>query len=273
MLVRDLMHRDLVSCSPETRLGDAASLLVRHRVHALVVADSDGRPLGVLSDTDLLAGEWLSTDAEGLEVMLGMTAGELMTAPPETIDAGAPAGEAAARLRRGRILRLLVTEEGRPAGVISVSDLVASLARAATERRCVADVMSRGIVVCPPDTPVFAAARSMTERRSRSLVVVDSGGRPLGVVTGFDLLALYEPGAAETTVAELMQPPLTIGPDASLRDAADLMLRHETHRLVVVDPERPNAMPLGLVSTSDLVAEMAEPGSVWRDAAARRESP
>lgn len=95
MLVRDLMHRGLVTCPPETRLGDAASLLVRHRVHALVVADSEGRPLGVLSDTDLLAGEWLSTDGEGLAVMLGMTAGELMTAPPETIDVDAPAGEAA----------------------------------------------------------------------------------------------------------------------------------------------------------------------------------
>ena len=106
----------------------------------------------------------------------------------------------------------------------------------------------------------------MTERRSRSLVVVDPAGRPVGVVTGSDLLALYRPGEAATTVAELMQPLLTIGPDASLREAADLMLRHETHRLVVVDPERPDGMPLGLVSTSDLVAEMAEPGSVWRDA-------
>ena len=267
MLVRDLMHRGLVTCPPETRLGDAASLLVRHRIHAVVVADSEGRPIGVLSDTDLLVGEWLSTDAAGLEVMLGMTAGELMTARPETIDDDAPASEAASRLRRGHILRLLVTEGGHPVGVISVSDLVASLAHASTERRCVADVMSRGIVVCAPDTPVSPAARTMTERRSRSIVVVDPVGRPVGVVTGFDLLALYQPGSDATTVAELMQPPLTIGPDASLREAADLMLKHETHGLVVVDPERPQTMPLGVVSTSDLVAEMAEPGSVWQDAA------
>lgn len=152
--------------------------------------------------------------------------------------------------------------------MISVSDLVASLAHASTERRCVADVMSRGIVVCAPDTPVSAAARAMTERRSRSLIVVDPASRPLGVVTGFDLLALYQPGADAATVGELMQPPLTIGPDASLREAADLMLRHETHRLVVADPEQPEAMPLGLVSTSDIVAETAEPGSVWQQATA-----
>ncbi|MGH3006065.1 MAG: CBS domain-containing protein [Gaiellaceae bacterium] len=105
----------------------------------------------------------------------------------------------------------------------------------------------------------------MTERRSRSLIVVEPRGKPAGVVTGLDLLALYEEGAPAETVVDLMQLPLTIEPDASLREAADLMLRHETHRLVVVDPTEPDKMPLGLVSTSDIVGEMAEPGSVWRD--------
>jgi len=42
------------------------------------------------------------------------------------------------------------------------------------------------------------------------------------------------------------------------------MLEHEIHRLVVVDPAAPDAVPLGVVATTDIVAEMAEPGSVWR---------
>jgi len=263
-LARDLMHSGLITCPPEISIGQAAALLARHRVHALIVAAEGGEPLGVVSDTDLLAGEWLSTDTEGLEVMLAMTAGELMTAPVVTIPADATASEAAARLKTERISRLVVVQDGRAIGIVTVSNLVANLARASTERRCVADVMSRGIVVCLADTTVPAAARAMSERRSRSLVVVDANGKPLGVVTGFDLLALYEPGGAAETVADLMRPPLTIAPGASLRDAADLMLRHEVHRLVVVDPANPDRMPLGLVSTSDIVAEMAAPGSLWQ---------
>ena len=61
-----------------------------------------------------------------------------------------------------------------------------------------------------------------------------------------------------------MHAPITIGPGATLREAADLMLEHEIHRLVVVDPAAPDAVPLGVVATTDIVAEMAEPGSVWR---------
>ena len=36
-----------------------------------------------------------------------------------------------------------------------------------------------------------------------------------------------------------------------------------SHRLLVVDPEDANAMPLGVISTADIVAAMAAPGSVW----------
>jgi CBS domain-containing protein len=264
MVVRDLMHRGLYTCPPETRLGDAARLLVEHHVHAVVVADEGGEPLGVLSDTDLLTGEWLGTDEESLAVMQELTAGELMTSPAATIDADTPAADAAARLRREHVSRLVVTEAGRPVGVIAVSDLVGSLATPSGRREAVADVMSWGIVTCLPETPLPAAARAMQERRSRSVLVVDRSGAPLGIVTGHDLLAIYENGASDATVADLMHPPLTIGPGASLREAADQMLRHEVHRLIVVADDDQAQMPLGLISTSDIVVEMAAAESVWQ---------
>jgi CBS domain-containing protein len=49
-----------------------------------------------------------------------------------------------------------------------------------------------------------------------------------------------------------------------LREAADQMLRHEVHRLLVVAPDDPAQVPLGLISTSDIVGEMAAPESVWQ---------
>jgi CBS domain-containing protein len=57
---------------------------------------------------------------------------------------------------------------------------------------------------------------------------------------------------------------LTINADASLREAADLMIKHHHHRLVVVDPAEPEAMPAGINSTFDNVSEMAQPHSVWQ---------
>lgn len=262
--VRDLMRKTLLTCPMTTTLGQAATLLARHRIHALIVTDELTHPVGLLSEVDLLAGEWLAGDAEGLKVMRTMTAGQMMSKPLATIDAEAPAAEAATRMKREQIHRLIVTENEAAVGVISVSDLVGSLARASLDRRTVGEVMSRGIVVCLEATPIHSAARAMTERRSRSIIVVDAQGCSKGVVTGFDLLSIVEIGDGTRTVAQVMHPPLTIAPSASLREAADEMIRGHVHRLVVIDPANPNGMPLGLISTSDIVAEMAEPGSVWQ---------
>jgi CBS domain-containing protein len=124
--------------------------------------------------------------------------------------------------------------------------------------------MSYGVVVCREDTAAVQAARTMTERRTRSLVVVAPDGRPLGVVTGIDLIGLAGADAGERRVSELMHAPLTIESGATLREAADRMLHDEVHRLIVVDPAAPDSVPLGAISTTDIVAEMAQPGSVWR---------
>ena len=264
MVVRDLMHRGLHTCPPETRLAAVARLFVEHGVHALIVTDNAGEPAGVLSDYDLLAGEWLATDEQSFKTMQELTAGEMMTTPLQTIEADTPAAEAASRLRLEHLARLVVTEVGRPVGIIAVSDLVRNLVTPRASRETVADVMSWGIVTCRPETPLPAVARAMDERRARSVVVLDPGGSPLGVLTGHDLLSVYETGMQDSTAADLMHEALTIRPDASLSEAADKMVRHEVHRLVVVEGDDRAQVPLGVISTSDIVAEMAAPESVWR---------
>ncbi len=265
-LVRDLMHPGLITCQLSASLGQVATLLTQHHVHALVIVDRDGRPLGILSDFDLLAGEWLSANLESLTAMRKMTAGELMTQPINAVEADVPARDAAHRMRTEEINRLLVTEHGKPVGVISISDMVAHLARTIPARRdTVADVMSDAMLVCRDQTPVTAAARAMTEAHYRSVLVVNAVGRSLGVVSGADLLsACEESDCRDLVVSQVMHPALTIHMNASLREAADMMIRHHHHRLIVIDPHSPEAMPLGIISSYDIVAEMARPGSVWQ---------
>ncbi len=265
-LVRELMHPGMITCKPDTPLGQVAVLLDHHHVHALIVADRDGRPLGVITDFDLLAAEWLSTDQESLDAMRRMTAGELMTFPIDTIDGRAEVCDAAARMRHDGISRLLVEEQGKPVGVISVSDFVASLVEArAIERRTVADVMSRAMLVCRENTPIAYVARAMTDASYRSVLVVTPSGRPVGVVSGADLLPFCgDEDAYKSTAAQVMHEILTIAPTASLREASDKMIDQHHHRLVVVDEQQPESIPLGVISTYDIVGMMAQPGSVWR---------
>jgi len=260
------MHPGVITCRADATLGQVAVMLTQHHVHALVVSDRDGRPLGIISDFDLLAGEWLSADPESLEAMRTMTAGELMSTPIDAVEADTPFNEAARRMREEQVHRLLVLEAGNPVGVISISDFVAGLAAGSPSRReTVGDVMSDAMLTCRDKTPVVAVARAMTDSSYRSVLVVNARGRPLGVVSGMDLLAFCEQDECEdVTVAEVMHPALTIHMSASLREAADKMIKHHHHRLVVVDPDEPEAVPLGIISSFDIVAEMSRPGSVWQ---------
>lgn len=265
-LVRDIMHPGLITCPPHATLGEVAVLLNRHHVHALIVADREGHTLGVLSDFDLLAGEWLSSDTESLTVMRKLTAADLMSSPVLTVESNVPLFEAVQMLIQKDISRLIVTEAGKPVGIISVSDFVASLAREESPRReTVGDVMSDAILVCRDQTPLRSAARTMTEAGWRSVLVVDSKGKPLGVVSGRGLLSYVKENMNESLlVRDVMHAPLTIDINASLREAADKMIQHHHHRLVVVDDSDPQAFPLGIISSFDIVAQMAQPGSVWQ---------
>jgi CBS domain-containing protein len=265
-LVRNLMHPGLLTCQPDATLGQVSALLTQYHVHALVVADPAGHPIGIISDYDLLAGEWLSADPQSLVTMRALTAGELMSSPIDTIEASMSLGMAAQLLIVKDINRLLVTDNGIPVGVISTSDFVSSLATGDQPlRETVADVMSDAILVCRDKTPIISAARTMTQAGWRSVLVVDARGKPEGVVSGKDLLPFIDDNADKNlTVQDIMHPALTIDIHARLREAADLMIQKHYHRLVVTSDDDPEAFPLGIISSFDIVAQMARPGSIWQ---------
>ncbi len=265
-LVRDLMHPGVLTCKPDASLGQVAVLLTQHQVHALIVSDPEGRPLGIISDYDLLAGEWLSIDDESLSTMRKLTAHDLMSYPVDTIDANMPIREAAHALIEKDVNRLLVTDNSKPVGVISTTDLVASIADLEKPKReRVGDVMSDAILVCRGKTPIISAARTLTQAGWRSVLVVDARGKHLGVVSGKDMMRFVENGVDESlTVRDLMHKAFTISINASLREAADLMIKEHHHRLIVIDEADPDAFPLGVISSFDIVAQMARPGSIWQ---------
>src|SRR5260221_1187777 len=236
------MRPNLITCPAGTSLGDAVTMLGRYRIHALIVADPAGLAEGVLADIDILAQEWLAADEASLAAMRRMTVREVMASPVASVDADTQAAEAAERMRAEHIHRLVVTTLERPVGIIAVSDLIGGLAPLPTEHSTVGQVMSPGIVVCRETTSVSAAARAMRERRSRSVVVVNPHGRPLGVVTGFDLLPFCGDGDTSQPVTAVMHPPCTIHTDATLREAADIMLRGHLHPPLVVEPGQPDIM-------------------------------
>jgi CBS domain-containing protein len=198
--------------------------------------------------------------------MRKLTASDLMTKPVDSLDASTPLTEAIDIFLQKGVARFLVTENGAPVGIISLTDFVNSLtAQIRAHRETVGDVMSHAVLVCREETPVLSATYAMTSSGWRSVMVVDAKGKVLGVLSGYDLLPMIKNRTYDNlTVRDVMHPALTIDINASLREAADMMIKNHHHRLVVIDKENPDAFPIGALSSFDIVYEMARPDSVWQ---------
>jgi predicted transcriptional regulator len=166
-----------------------------------------------------------------------------------------------------QIHRMLVTEAGKPVGILSISNFVAGIAaQEPVKRKTVGDVMSDTFLVCREDTPVISATRTMTQAGWRSIVVVNAKGKLLGLLTGKDLVHLAGKDVDENLKVNqcMNRSLLTIDINSSLQQAADLMIQNHRHRVIVVDKNDPESFPLGVISSFDIVAEMARPESIWQ---------
>ena len=106
-------------------------------------------------------------------------------------------------------------------------------------RHKVADLMSAPAITIDASADIQTAARSMREKGISSLLIVDGGGRPAGLITERDLLrTMAERGAAaiSASVREVMTSPVhTIGADSLVYLAIARMDRLGIRHLAVVD--------------------------------------
>jgi acetoin utilization protein AcuB len=117
------------------------------------------------------------------------------------------------------------------------------------------DVMSTDPVTVAAGATARQAYEIMRDRRIRHLPVVESG-RLVGILSDRDLRPiLLSPGLAGATVAELMsEEPATVTPEASVEDAASLLVVRKIGCLPVVEDGR----LVGIVTETDLLAVLVE---------------
>jgi acetoin utilization protein AcuB len=127
--VSDIMTPDPVTVSPATTLGDVIGLMKSHLCRQLPVVEGE-RLVGIVTDRDLrlaMNSPLVLHDRTEDRALLTRTTAELcMTSGPMTIDADAPAIDAARLLNKYKFGALPVLRAGRLVGIITVSDIVAS---------------------------------------------------------------------------------------------------------------------------------------------------
>ena len=124
------------------------------------------------------------------------------------------------------------------------------------------ELMSGGLITVRRETPILEARDLMAKERIRHLLVTDTGGALLGIVTDRDIrlnlpsqatsLSVWEINhlLTELTVGQVMtQSVITVGPDRPARDGARLMLDHKIGALPVLD----DGHLIGIVTETDIV--------------------
>jgi CBS domain-containing protein len=111
----------------------------------------------------------------------------------------------------------------------------------------VADLMTKDVLTVEPSDSIGEAAEKMVAAGVGAVVVVEDFVRIVGIVTERDLLRAVasRARAAEARVRQWMTPdPVTIEPETTVEDAAEMMFEHNFRHLPVVKDGR----PLGIVS-------------------------
>jgi CBS domain-containing protein len=115
----------------------------------------------------------------------------------------------------------------------------------------ISEIMTQAVITAPADASALDVARLMRDHRVGSVVVVDSAGSPVAMITDRDLtLRVFAEGADPGSPAsDHASRPLICGePEMELDEAAVLMAQHRVRRLPVVA----EAKLVGIVTLDDI---------------------
>ena len=152
----------------------------------------------------------------------------------------------------------------------------------------VKDVMNPNVVTCPPETLIREVAQLLKQNSISGLPITDENG-VVGIVSEGDILklltipehgGLWLPSPFEVIevpvrellnweetkdlledvgskpVSEIMEKDVyTIGPDASIEDAASIITKHRINRLPVVDED---GTLVGIVTRGDIISGLGQ---------------
>lgn len=126
------------------------------------------------------------------------------------------------------------------------------------------DIMHYGVITCATHTVLKEAVRIIADSDVHALVVIHDNGSVAGIVSHMDLLRLYGENLLEHKAEDVMTPTvITIGPEASVREAVNLMLKHNIRRLLVTEKTPQGERPIGVISTTDVIRDMREQPWFW----------
>ena len=118
--VEDVMVEDVVLVSEKATVKEAAELMNRHEIGCLIVM-KNGKPVGIVTETDMVKRVILGpADPEKTKVKKIMSKPLVVGNPQMDVD------QASNIMRKRKIKKLPVIEDGRLVGLVTTTDIVRS---------------------------------------------------------------------------------------------------------------------------------------------------
>lgn len=196
--VEDVMTRNPVAVPPTTPVDELARLMVERGFSSLIVVDGESKPLGIVTKSDLC--RFYAEHLRGRHRVY-----EYMTPDPITVRPGDHIFRVACLMVMNDISRVVVVKNGKPVGIVSLSDLMAvgpvlkplrggrvdvreilvtpNLAQLLTA----SDVMTEDPITVSRGDDLADAARLMITHGISGLPVVNEHGTLVGIVTKTDV--------------------------------------------------------------------------------------
>ena len=117
----------------------------------------------------------------------------------------------------------------------------------------VSDILRKKLESVEERTSILEVARKMKDRNVSSLVVVDTNGKPVGIVTERDIITkvcINDVPTSTVISKEIMSTPLiTIKGSSSTSTAAEMMIKNNVRHLLVIDDDNDR---IGIITPLDL---------------------
>jgi PAS domain S-box-containing protein len=167
----------------DTEYREAYQLLLKHHIRHLVVTDHDGNLVGIVTGTDFLF-------HLGLEYFMEFkNVAQVMVRDVLTLKASSSAFAAMKLMNDRSISSLVIEEDGYPKGIITERDLLRFIRSQKNLRRIrLHDVMSHPVQTVFADVSSHKAAKVLLQKKLRRLVVINSSGCAVGIITETDMI-------------------------------------------------------------------------------------
>ncbi|HBD33683.1 MAG TPA: diguanylate cyclase, partial [Cupriavidus sp.] len=183
--IAELMSHPVLALDCRTRLGDAALYFKSKSIRHCLVVDDSGRPLGMLSQTDLVMNQ-------GAEYFLRLRPIHSVKVPPPVIvDPEEKLAAVMRVMRLGGLSAVVVRFPDDEYGILTERDVV-RLAAANALDGIVSDHASRRLHSLAHSNSLYSARKFLSDHRLRHVGVLDDQGELTGLLSLSDILCGIE---------------------------------------------------------------------------------